>query len=284
MEQTGQPHTLTGDIRSHSRMRSRILRRMRDVLVYLPPGYDKQSHRRFPVLYVQDGRNVFDGATSFVPGQEWELDETAERLIRAGEIEPLIIVAVDHAGRRRLDEYAPSYDARRGGGGQADLYGRMLIEELKPFIDRTYRTLRGPGDTGLAGSSMGGLVTLHLGMTRPDVFGRLAVMSPSLWWDNRAIVRRAERTEGRLALRIWLDVGLEEGNAAVRDVRALKNVLLGQGWVAGHDLAYLEAPGAGHSERAWAARVPDVLRFLYPPPQTHTTAPGRARAADQVTG
>jgi predicted alpha/beta superfamily hydrolase len=255
-------HTLTGNIRLHRAFPSRVLGRGRDVLVYLPPGYGDGT-RRYPVLYFNDGQNLFDGATAFVPGQEWGLDETAERLILAGALPPLIIVAVDHGVERRLDEFSPTRDKQRRAGGAADRYGRMLVDELKPFIDANYRTLPGPSTTALGGSSMGGLVTLYLGLTRPGTFGRLAVMSPSVWWDDRVIVRQVERLERRPPLRIWLDVGTAEGEKALEDVRALKRALIAAGWQEGVDLHYLEAADASHSETAWAARVAPMLEFLF---------------------
>jgi predicted alpha/beta superfamily hydrolase len=256
-------HTLTGDIRLHRAFPSRTLGRARDVLVYLPPGYDRSPGRRYPVLYIHDGQNVFDGATSYVPGQEWQVDETVERLIQAGELPPLILVAVHHAGERRLDEFGPTRDARRRAGGSADLYGRMLIEELKPFIDARYRTRPGPPDTGLCGSSMGGLVSLYLGLTVPGVFGLLGVMSPAVWWDNRVIVQIVRRLRWRPLLRIWLDVGTAEGRVALDDVRALRGALVARGWSEGVDLAYVEATNAPHAESAWAARVEPMLKFLF---------------------
>jgi predicted alpha/beta superfamily hydrolase len=243
---------------------SSVLGRTRNVLVYLPPGYADETSRRYPVLYFQDGQNLFDGATSFVPGEEWRLDETAERLIHAGEIEPLIVVAIDHAGRARLDEFGPVRDARHSAGGQAHLYGRMLVEEIKPLIDSEYRTRRGPNDTGLGGSSMGGLVTLHLALHSPLVFTRLAVMSPAAWWGGGAIVRQVDALAGRLPVRIWLDMGTAEGRRALRDVRALRDALIRKGWREGRDLRYVEVDGATHAEAAWGARVDQVLKFLFP--------------------
>jgi predicted alpha/beta superfamily hydrolase len=257
-------HTLTGDIRLHEDVWSPILGRARNITVYLPPDYVRHPRARYPVLYVHDGQNLFDGATAFVPGQEWQLDETAERLIRARAIEPIIIVGIDHAGRHRLDELGPTRDARHRAGGLASLYGRMIVEELKPLVDRTYRTRPGRRDTGLGGSSMGGLATLFLGLEFPEVFGRLAVLSPSVWWDRRAILRRVEALPRRLPLRIWLDIGTREGQAALADARALRDALVARGWREGRDLAYVEAKGAGHSEAAWAARVEPMLRFLFP--------------------
>ena len=151
-------HTLTGDIRHHEKFRSQFLPTAHDVIVYLPPGYDSDKRTRYPVLYMQDGQNLFDDATAF--SQEWRLDETAQALITDGVIEPLIIVGIYNAGAHRMDEYTPTRDRRRRAGGKASHYGRMLVEELKPFIDREYRTLPGAASTGVGGSSLGGLVSL----------------------------------------------------------------------------------------------------------------------------
>jgi len=159
--------TLTGAVRRHAAFPSRFVR-SRDVLVWLPPGYGADSTRRCPVLYFHDGNNVFDAATSF-KGMEWGADETAGRLIRSGALRPCILVGIDNTPDR-IAEYAPVDDARHGGG-QAAGYERFLAEELKPFMGRSCRTLSGPDDTGLAGSSLGALVSLDLALQRPDLFG-----------------------------------------------------------------------------------------------------------------
>ena len=147
-------HTLTGNIKRHRAFHSRVLRNRRDVLVYLPPDYWRFSSRRYPVLYLHDGQNVFDAATSFA-GVEWGVDETTQRLIQRKLIEPLIVVAVANVGERRVDEYAPTSgvidpkeNPRKRSGGLAHLYGQFLMEELKPFIDKKYRTKPDAESTG----------------------------------------------------------------------------------------------------------------------------------------
>jgi predicted alpha/beta superfamily hydrolase len=255
-------HTLTGDIRVHERVRSTHLGPDRTLIVFRPPRYDAEPRRRYPVLYAHDGQNLFDRATSV--GEEWGLDETAHALITAGAIEPLIIVGIYNAGERRGDEYAPTHDERIGAGGQADRYGRMLVEEIKPLIDREYRTLSDREATGMMGSSLGGLLTLHLGITHPGVFGRLAVLSPSVWWHERRILDAVRALPGKVASRIWLDAGTKEGDEVIADTRALRDALVARGWVAGDDLAYSEIEGGEHDEKSWAARVEPVLRYLYP--------------------
>jgi predicted alpha/beta superfamily hydrolase len=256
-----QQHTLTGDIRVHEGFRSRFLEHLRTVLVYLPPGYNPKKATRYPVLYLHDGQNIFDKATSI--GEEWRVDETAQALIAAGDIEPLIIVGIYHAGEHRIGEYTPTTDPEKGGG-LADRYGRMLVEELKPFVDEKYKTLPSAASNGLGGSSLGGLVTLHLGIKYPTVFSRLAVLSPSVWWDDRVVVKEVQGLSSKPPLKIWLDAGTAEGEQVTGDTRALRDALLSKGWVVGHDLQYLEAEGGQHNEQSWAARVDPMLRFLYP--------------------
>jgi predicted alpha/beta superfamily hydrolase len=270
----GRSHTLTGIFRYHRGFRSRFLPSERDIIVYLPPGYEepRNANRRYPVLYLQDGQNCFDGATSFVPGLdgEWQADETAERLIRAGTIEPLILVGVYNAGAERINEYTPTRSAERNIGGQADRYGRLLVEEIKPLMDRTYRTKTGAQNTGLGGSSLGGLVTLQLGLDHPGTFGKLAVVSPSVWWDHLAIVRRVRAVRQKpAAMHIWMDMGTNEGEARsarqqLEMARLLRRALIAKGWNENDDLRYFEAEGGEHNERAWAARFPAILTYLFP--------------------
>lgn len=257
--------TLTGNIKEHREFRSKILGNRRDVLVYLPRGYRRWSRKRYPVLYLHDGQNVFDAATAF-NGVEWGVDETAQRLIRSNLIEPLIIVAVANTGEERVHEYAPTrgkFDKRRRSKGLLKNYGQFLTEELKPFIDRKYRTLRGPESTGLGGSSLGGLATLALGLWYPKFFSRLAVLSPSVWWDECVIYGMVESLQDKLPLKIWLDTGTHE--EGWQRTRMLRDLLVEKGWHLNDDLEYTEIEGADHSEGAWAMRVDPVLRFLFPP-------------------
>jgi predicted alpha/beta superfamily hydrolase len=257
------PHTLTGDIRTHENFHSRYVEYDRNVIVYVPPGYDPEDATRYPTLYLHDGQNVFDEATSF--GDEWHVDETAQALIVAGKIEPLIVVGVYNTGEHRLDEYTPTARTDKGGGGRADDYGRMLVEELKPFIDREYNTLPGARNTAMGGSSLGGLATMHLGIRYPSAFGKLAVLSPSVWWDDRVILAEVEALPKKTHQRIWLDAGTAEGEEVIADARRLRDLLTGKGWVAGEDLSYMEVADGAHNEKSWGDRVGLVLQFLFPP-------------------
>jgi len=264
------PHTLTGDIRYHKNFHSKVLNNDRDIIVYLPPDYETNKHKHFAVFYMHDGQNLFDGATSFIPGQEWKVDETAQSLINAHKIEPLIVVGIYNTGKDRVNEYTPAQDPKYKAGGNADLYGRMLVEELKPFIDQTYRTKPDAAHTGLGGSSLGGLVSLYLGLKYADVFSKLAVISPSVWWADKQIVHFVEQLPRKPSTRIWLDIGTNESrepaeaSKAVNDARLLNDTLIRKGWRPGKDLQYYEADGAEHNERAWAARTDQILKFLFP--------------------
>mgnify|MGYP002624297759 CR=1 FL=1 len=256
----------TGDIRAHS-LQSTILGHARRIWVYLPPGYEATA-QRYPVLYLHDGQNVFNRATSFI-GVEWGADETAEALILAGEIEPLILVAVANSPDR-MDEYTPAPDPRHGGG-KANAYGRFLAEEVKPWVDATFRTRPEPEFTGVAGSSLGGLVSLYFGISRPDLFTRIGAMSPSVWWARRDVLQRIQALPRKTPVKIWIDIGTDEGGGTTNarqtllDARALRDAFLARGWKYLDDLYYLEVPGAKHNEAAWAARLPGMLKFLYPP-------------------
>jgi predicted alpha/beta superfamily hydrolase len=262
-------HTLTGSIQRLRGFKSRILGNRRDVLVYLPPGYRRFSRTDYPVLYLQDGQNVFDAATAF-GGVEWRVDETAERLIRKELIEPLIIVAITNMRDDRVHEYAPtrgviSKEARRKkrSKGLGRKYGEFLIRELKPYIDRKYRTRRDAKFTAIGGSSLGGLLALSSGLWFPNVYAKVIAMSPSVWWDNEVIVRVVEDLETKLPLKIWLDTGTNE--EGWQRARHLRDALVEKGWILHHDLQYTERKGGEHSEAAWAERVDPALRFLFPP-------------------
>lgn len=260
--------SLSGDIRPLGPVRSEILGNTRNVLVYVPPGYsDDKNEERYPVLYLQDGQNVFDGLTSFIPNEEWGADESADAMIRAGLCAPVILVAVANAGAARSDEYLPTR-AKLGkseAGGKADDYGRFLTEELKPRIDKEFRTLTGSQDTALCGSSFGGILSLHLALSRPEVFGKAIVMSPSVWWNDKVMIRRVQERAETPRPKLWVDMGHLEDASAIPNARGLEKALIGKGWVQGKDLLYIEVLGARHNERAWRERFDLALGWMFPP-------------------
>ena len=232
--------------------------------MYVPPGYGECG--TCSVLYLQDGQNLFDPATAFA-GQDWRADVTADCLIREGKIAPLIVVGVYNTGVRRISEYTPTKDIRRRKGGKGDRYAMMMARELKPFVDSEYQTRRDAAHNGVGGSSLGGLVSLETGLLYPAVFGRLAILSPSVWWDNRSILELVRAYKAASRARIWLDAGTQEGDAphqVIQDLRLLREALVAKGWREGEDLCVSEIGGAGHNEGAWAARFGEVLRYLFP--------------------
>jgi predicted alpha/beta superfamily hydrolase len=262
---TSRPRTIQGDVRIHNAVRSPQLDNERPVLVWLPPGYDHEPTRRYPVLYLYDGQNVFDAATAFA-GVEWQADETAARLIAERKIPPLIIVGVGNSPQR-MDECTPARDARHGGG-RADEYLAFLRETLKPLIDRTYRTQPEREHTAIAGSSLGGLLALYASFRCPETFGRVAALAPTLSWADGAVVDFVRAQRATRPLRLWIDVdtGATEDappDAIVVQARRLKALFAESGLPVGDEFHYEEIPGGRHHESDWAARFDRVLTFLF---------------------
>jgi predicted alpha/beta superfamily hydrolase len=230
------------------------LRNHRYVDVYLPDSYDA-GRQRHPVVYMQDGQNLSDPAIAFA-GQTWHLHEGLSWLAGRG-IEPIVVGLHNTPGR--LSEYSPFPDAKHGGG-DGDRYARFVIDTVKPRIDATYRTRRDRDSCAIAGSSMGGLISLYLFFRRPSPFGRAAVISPSIWFGAGQIldfVQAARATRGRL----YLDVGTAEGDDTLRNARALNRLLRRKG-LRKERLRYVEAEGHQHREADWAWRLPQALEFL----------------------
>lgn len=252
-------------LRLHRGFRSRHLPNTRDVIVYVPPGYEDEAERTYPVLYMHDGQNLFDGRTSFIRDRTWEMREQADELIEDGEAEPLIIVGIYNTGDRRLAEYTHERDWQRGGG-EAAKYGRLLTEDLMPWITRQYRVRTDRASTGLGGSSLGGLVTLYLGLRHAHHFGKLAVLSPSVWWNHKSILGYVNERAPQIweRPRMWLDVGEREGQRTLRDAEQLARRLKANSWVAGDTLHFERVPDGMHDEESWARRVKPMLRFLFP--------------------
>jgi predicted alpha/beta superfamily hydrolase len=252
-------------LRLHKAFKSTHLPDDRDVIVYLPPGYDEDAGRAYPVLYLHDGQNLFDGRTSFVKDRTWQVREHADAAVEAGEIEPVVIVGIYNTGDRRIAEYTHEYNWQMGGG-EADVYGKLITLELMPWIASQYRVRQDRENTGLGGSSLGGLVSLYLGLRYPTVFGKLAVMSPSVWWNHKSILGYLNEHAPQMWERpkVWLDVGDREGQKAVRDVEHLARRLKANGWKAGETMHFEMVQGGTHDEASWATRVRAMLRFLYP--------------------
>ena len=257
-----------GDLRLHE-FRSRIFGNARFLRVWLPPGYDDvaNSGRRYPVLYLNDGQNLFEPSTSFT-GVDWQVDETADRLIRESVIPPMIIVGIDNTGRDRVREYMPYRSLQPMLlRVQGERYPRFLMKEVMPFVARNYRVATGPENTGLGGSSLGALISLYTAAVRPGVIGRLLLESPSLWASNRQIIKESRK------IRVWpervfMAIGTAEAGQKDRDQSAVHDVqeLAAIFRRAGLDqkrLAMKIDEGATHHESAWARRFPEALAFLF---------------------
>lgn len=221
----------------------------RDVLIYLPPSYES-STRRYPVLYLQDGQNLFDQVTAF-GNQDWRVDETMERLSADGY--EAIVVGIPHGDERRLIEYNP-FPGRWGAKG--DEYVSFVCGQLKPFIDSSFRTHPEHDATGILGSSMGGLISLYAFFRRPEVFGMCGAMSPSLFVGRGAILKYVREAPFNLG-KIYLDNGTREPSA-----RPMYEALLDKGYRLRTDVKYVSEHGAHHHESAWARRLPGAIRFL----------------------
>lgn len=243
-----------------------MLQQPRRVRVYLPPDYT--TAYSYPVLFLQDGQRVFGGEGS------WRLEETLDREMAAGRVAPLIVAAIDHGGAedpadgRRLAEYTPVRDLRLGGG-EADRYGRFLVRELMPWARQQFSIEWRRQAIAIGGSSLGGLVSLYLGMEYPRVFGSIAALSPSVWWADGHIFQHVKKhaRQGHRHARIWLDIGDREGDAAVANVVKLRDILAGCGWSEPANLHCEVERGAEHKESSWASRAPRLLRYLFPAPK-----------------
>jgi predicted alpha/beta superfamily hydrolase len=268
------PHTTApprGRRVSLEHVQSAALGNRRAVSIHLPAAYDEDPQRRFPVLYFQDGQNLFDDASS-ASGVSWRADQTSDRLIAQRRIEPVILVGI-HSTYDRINEYAPVADERVGSGGRGSTYVRFIVDELKPLVDGLLRTLPDRWNTAIGGSSLGGLLALHACALAPETFSRCAAISPSLWWAGGWMLERLEAAAWRRPLRLWMDTGTLEGGGpggaageALGAGRSAAGALARAGLVPDRDFQFREFHGAAHHERDWAARFDSVLEYLFAAP------------------
>jgi predicted alpha/beta superfamily hydrolase len=226
----------------------------RDILVALPPGY-AASAKRYPVVYLQDGQNLFDPATSFAG--HWGLLET---LATHGRAAPVILVGVPNLGPGRLKEYSPFDDPIRGIGEGVG-YLEWLTGTVKPLIDGAFRTKPERDHTAVGGSSMGGLFATYALVAGAATFGAAWALSPAYWYADGRVYRWLRRQPAPVG-RLWLDAGALEGEDQLLDVRRMRDLLLGRGWMLDGSLRYLEDPDGDHDEASWGRRVRDHWREL----------------------
>jgi predicted alpha/beta superfamily hydrolase len=241
-----------GRLERRADWRSPLLEHDRDVVFYLPPSYDENHRRRYPVVYMHDGQNLFHDRDAF-GGVSWDVAGAMDRGFHDASIREAIVVAVDNTPAR-IWEYTPT-DGGYGGGG-AGGYLAFVADELKPVVDRDYRTEPGRATTAIAGSSLGGLVSAWAGVSRPETFGLVAAISPSTWWDGRWILAQVQGAE-ELPARVYVDSG--------EDDRANTTLLAETYRARGVELRHVVQPGAAHNEWYWRQRLPGALAFLLGP-------------------
>jgi enterochelin esterase-like enzyme len=255
--------TASGDLETVP-FQSKVFGNTRMLRVLLPPGYRIQGSRQYPVLYLNDGQNLFDVCTSTFNREEWRVDETVAALIAAGEIEPIIVVGVDNAGRRlRPREYLPYPDDTLSPPEpqpQGKQYPRFLLDEVIPFVENRYRIRHGAANRVLGGSSYGAGAALYAATARPGSFAGLLLESPSVYASDYQLLKDAA------TVRIWpqrIFIGTGTVEEPVEDVRKLENVLR-QAGIEERWLRVVVQEGGRHTESWWAKRLPDALRFLFP--------------------
>lgn len=227
----------------------------RDVLVYLPTSYDR-TDARYPVIYMHDGQNLFDPATSFAG--EWGVDAAMAKAPRKGR--RAIVVGIPNAGIDRIREYSPFADPQHGGGS-GDAYVDFVADTLKPLVDARYRTDSSTSATGIVGSSLGGLVSLYAFFRDPGRWGFAGALSPALWFADGAIFPFVE-SAGYVRGRLYLDVGTREGAGTLANARAMRDLLERLGYRHSRDLKWVEDAGGMHNEAAWGRRLRMALPFL----------------------
>lgn len=241
---------IIGEVHFHKRFYSAFLGNERNVFVWLPPSYSKQSVKKYPVLYMHDGQNLIDPLTSFM-GIDWQVDETVTKLIKAGKLKEIIVIGINNT-KDRLEEYS---DSEKGNN-----YIKFLIEELKPFVDSNYRTLADAKNNAVMGSSMGGLIAFLIAWKHPDIFSMAGCLSSSFYYENDKIFETVKNYDKPpKGLKIYLDHG-EDGQTRGQKMFALLTQL---GFVLGTNIDYYYARGAEHNEAAWAARLERPLLFFF---------------------
>lgn len=264
-EEPVKPHTTIGNIVYHENFYIPQLDRYRTIRIYLPAEYDTASNR-YPVLYMHDGQNLFDSATSFAG--EWKIDESLEKLTQQGKMTGLIVVGIDNHPTWRRNEYSPWDNKKYDCIGEGDKYVDFIVQTLKPWIDNNYRTLPDYDHTGIAGSSLGGLISFYAGCRYPEVFSKLGIFSPAFWFTKTQMISYFQNSPLPKTCRVYLDVGTAEGDnpteqkAYLHDAEEFYN-LLQKASIPESNLKLIIDEGAIHFETAWAKRFPGACLWLY---------------------
>jgi predicted alpha/beta superfamily hydrolase len=228
----------------------------RQLRIYLPPSYDENPAKRYPVLYMHDGQNLFDAKTAAY-GAEWGIDETANHLIASGVMDEVIVVGIDNSPER-IKEYTPCCDPKQGGG-KLDAYQAFITDTVKPYIDKTLRTLPGRESTAIMGSSLGGIASLVIAQKRPDLFSKAGGVSTSFWWNERVLVNGPAP---KVDVKFYLDAGGQ--NDGLEDTLLMRDAMLAQGYRRDEQLLLVVDENGSHNEKSWAARVDKPLVWFFP--------------------
>ncbi|HTR80965.1 MAG TPA: alpha/beta hydrolase-fold protein [Bacteroidota bacterium] len=246
---------ITGTVKYLRGLRSPALRHPRDVIIWLPPSYEKNPSKKYPVLYMHDGQNIIDPLTSF-GGLDWRVDEVADSLIEARSIEEIIIVGIYNT-RDREQEYSDTPLGRA--------YADFVVHMVKPMIDSMYRTKPDKKNTAVMGSSSGGLISFLFAWWYPDIFSKAGCLSSAFLVDSNKIIKEVKAYAGpKKNIRIYLDNGSAGIDTLLKPgYDKMVRVLEEKGYVKGKDLEYFFDKGAEHNERAWARRVWRPLVFMF---------------------
>jgi enterochelin esterase-like enzyme len=229
----------------------------RSVTVHLPPGYDEARPDPYPLLVLHDGQNLF-ASRDEARGGSWHADEIVDQLVEDGRIPPVVLVGIDHAEEERIREFTPTPGTREPEGGRAADYAKTVFAAIAE-VAAEHRVRTDAAGLTLAGSSMGGLVTLWMASAFPGRFGSLIAMSPSIWWDRRAILKILKRAPIDRTTSIWIDAGAKEGRIVTRDARAVRDLLIDQEV---RRLKYFEDPEGSHDEASWGRRLGPALSWV----------------------
>lgn len=232
------------------------LNNKRALRIYLPPSYDENPAKRYPVLYMHDGQNLFDPHTASY-GVDWGIGRTINHLVATGSMDEVIVVGIDNTPDR-IPEYTPCCDPKYGGG-KLDAYARFVVETVKPWVDGTYRTLPGKDSTAIMGSSLGGIASVLIAERYPQVFSKAAGMSSSFWWNNGSLI---SSLPAQVPVKFYLDAGTQDDG--LDDTKKMRDAMLAKGWRDGVDLMFYKADGGRHNEASWAARVDKPLLWFFP--------------------
>jgi predicted alpha/beta superfamily hydrolase len=234
------------------------LNRERKIWIYLPPDYNKDTTKRYPVFYMHDGQNLFDKTTSFAG--EWQIDESLNKLFDAGD-KGCIVVGIDNGGANRLNEYSPWRNAQYGGG-EGKAYTDFLVETLKPYVDVNFRTKKDRENTAIGGSSMGGLISMYALMEHQEVFSKAAIFSPAFWFALDSCLNHPVMKGKKFPIKIYFTAGTTESTSMVPDINKMEKMMLGIGFKA-NEYKIVPKTDGQHAEWFWAREYPDAYKWLF---------------------